>query len=86
MTNESQIELQKLDCNCSDCIFMFRDLEKKRSWDWLYDTLHGGHKQSWRIHYGKCSRFNKEVQFTPGQCQLHTQECFVHRKEYVKAV
>lgn len=28
MTKESIIELQKLDCNCNDCKFMQRDIEK----------------------------------------------------------
>lgn len=28
MDKESIFELQKIDCNCSDCIFMIRDAEK----------------------------------------------------------
>ena len=28
MTKESIIELQKIDCNCNDCIFMARDSNK----------------------------------------------------------
>lgn len=75
------IDLEKLDCNCNECVFMERDLEKFHRYDALYDKLHGGHKQSWRIHYGKCIKFDKEVQFTPGQCQINTQECFKHRRE-----
>lgn len=59
------IDLEKLDCNCNECVFMERDLEKFHRYDALYDKLHGGHKQSWRIHYGKCIKFDKEVQFTP---------------------
>jgi hypothetical protein len=79
---EALIELENLDCNCNTCVYMLRNLEKLRSFDKLYDTLHGGHKQSWRIHYGHCVFFNKEVQFTPEQCQIHTQECFRNRKQY----
>lgn len=79
-------DLEKLDCSCNDCKFMERDLKKFKRFDALYDKLHGGHKQSWRIHYGKCTnsgsrKFNKEVQFTPGICQLDTQQCFSHRRE-----
>ena len=38
MTKESIIELQKIDCNCNDCVFMVRDLEKfKSSKQWHYD-------------------------------------------------
>lgn len=34
MDKESILELQKIDCNCNDCKFMIRDLEKyKRSKD-----------------------------------------------------
>lgn len=83
MSNENIIELQKLDCNCNDCLYLIRDQGTLHKYDALYDELHGGHKQSWRIHYGFCSKFNnKKIQFTPGQCQLHTQECFKHRREY----
>jgi hypothetical protein len=28
MDKESLIELQKIDCNCSDCIFMVRDIQR----------------------------------------------------------
>ncbi len=28
INKESIVELQKIDCNCNDCIFMVRDLEK----------------------------------------------------------
>lgn len=31
MDKESIFELQKIDCNCSDCIFMIRDLEKHKA-------------------------------------------------------
>lgn len=33
------------------------------------------------INYGTCTKFNKSVSFIPNTCQLHTQECFVHRKD-----
>lgn len=32
------------------------------------------------IHYGKCTKFNKDVQFIPNVCQLDTQECYEIRK------
>jgi hypothetical protein len=30
---ESVIELQKLDCNCNDCVFMVRDMETYKKWE-----------------------------------------------------
>jgi hypothetical protein len=35
------------------------------------------------INYGHCMKFDKEVSFIPGVCQIETQKCFVHRKDYV---
>ena len=73
------IELQKIDCNCNDCIFMKRDLPKFNSLNFLYGNTNPSH----RIHYGDCSKFNKPVSFIPNTCQLETQSCFIHRKESV---
>ena len=33
MTNDSIIELQKVDCNCNNCIFMYRDMDTYRKWE-----------------------------------------------------
>lgn len=117
---ESIYQLQKLDCNCNDCIFMDRNTERFRQslevhekWQKDYfDTLkrkkierakfwkrQGDEKKhdyliketnemkfqfdkkESAIHYGHCKKFNKAVSFIPVTCQLHTQECFVHRKD-----
>ena len=82
MTKESIIELQKIDCNCNDCKFLIRDLERYNSFNHLY-TNQQGHVEhpSYRPQYGKCTKFNKEVSFIPNTCQVETQECFEHRKE-----
>lgn len=32
------------------------------------------------IKYGDCVKFSKPVSFIPDTCQLHTQDCFEHRK------
>lgn len=32
------------------------------------------------INYGNCTKFEKPVSFIPNQCQIETQDCFVHRK------
>jgi hypothetical protein len=72
MTKESIIELQKIDCSCNDCGFMVRDLSRP--------PLKGTKAP---ISYGTCSKFNKEVTFIPGVCQLETQKCFVHRKDTI---
>jgi hypothetical protein len=62
----------------NDCAFMERDMDKFRSFDHLYKD---NPKASWRNHYGHCSKFDKPVSFSPGVCQIDTQECFVHRKD-----
>jgi hypothetical protein len=70
------IELQLIDCNCNDCKFMVRDLEKLNR-----------HKQSFagtglmdKLNFGNCTKFSKSVSFIPATCQLETQHCFEHRK------
>lgn len=75
------IELQKIDCNCNDCIYMVRDLDKFRSFDRLHTNNVGQVVKAGRVHYGNCKRFNRAVAFIPNTCQPHTQECFKHRKE-----
>lgn len=78
MEKISLIEFQKIDCNCNDCIFMKRDIEKFKSNDYLYGN---DKKASYRINYGDCTKLNKPVTFIPGNCQLNTQICFTHRRE-----
>ena len=39
MTKDSIIELQKIDCNCNDCIFMIRDAEKFNKWKEFHRKL-----------------------------------------------
>jgi hypothetical protein len=77
MDRESIYELQKVDCNCNDCIFMVRDLEKYKSFNELYENTTPRH----RLQYGTCSKFNKSVSFIPNTIQLNTQQCFKHRKD-----
>ena len=78
MDRESRIELQKIDCNCNDCIFMVRDIAKRKSFDRLHEgQLNAGH----RVNYGDCSKLNKPVSFLPNTLQMDTQECFKHRRE-----
>ncbi len=74
----SIIELQKIDCNCNDCINMVRDIEKLRSFDYLYK---GMEKASHRIHYGRCLEARITVSFIPNTFQIDTQNCFKHRRE-----
>lgn len=31
--------------------------------------------------YGFCTKFQKDVDFIPATCQIHTQHCFEHRRE-----
>jgi hypothetical protein len=71
------IDLQCLDCNCNDCMFMKRDLIKMKTFDHLHK---GQEKASHRVNYGFCEKFKKDVSFLPNICQIHTQECFQHRR------
>ena len=70
MTKESTIELQKIDCNCNDCKHLIRHVQQAQ-------TQKG--KQS-PIYEGCCAMHKKTVTFIPNTCQLHTQQCFEHRK------
>jgi hypothetical protein len=82
MDKDSVFELQKIDCNCNDCTYMVRDLEKFKSFDYLFTTKTGQkEKSNSRVQYGNCTKFGKEVNFLPNTCQPHTQQCFKHRKE-----
>jgi hypothetical protein len=79
MDAESRYLLQKIDCNCNDCKFMVRDMEKFNKWKkWQIDQ---GYDKFSRINYGRCTKLNKDVSFIPNVCQIETQECFVHRKD-----
>ena len=80
MQKDSIIALQKIDCNCNDCIFMIRDLEKRKSFDIQYLINGIATDPSWRPAYGNCSKFNKPVSFLPNTIQIDTQECFKHRR------
>lgn len=77
MDKESIRLLQEIDCNCNDCKFMVRDIEKRKQ----YDALHSNQiNASFRINYGNCTKLNKPVSFIPNYCQIETQNCFVHRR------
>lgn len=68
------IELQKLDCNCNDCKFFVRDIEK---YNREVKSV-GGYKNQ---VFGNCDKFNKPVNVIPAICLIETQNCFVHRKD-----
>jgi len=77
MDKHSTYLLQKIDCNCNNCIFMDRDQKKFNFCKNV--SKKAGYPQ--RINYGNCTKFNKPVSFIPGLCQLHTQGCFKHRND-----
>lgn len=83
MDKESILELQRIDCNCNDCFFMDRDLEKRKQTDHLYEGMKNA---SHRINYGNCRRRYGRVTFIPNTCQLENQNCFVHRKDFQYAM
>ncbi len=68
MTKESRYLLQNVDCNCNDCIFLYRDANKKIPKGVFSPIL-----------YGWCSELKKGVSFIANICQLETQKCFYHR-------
>lgn len=74
---ESIFQLQLIDTNCNDCIYMLRDVEKRKSFDHLHE---GQFNASHRINYGHCNKFNKPVSFIPETCQPQNAKCFNHRK------
>lgn len=80
INKESIYLLQKIDCNCNDCIFMVRDFAKRESFNHLHE---GQLNASHRLNYGNCtnSDINKPVSFIPNWCQIETQKCFKHRKD-----
>lgn len=81
MNKESVIELQKIDCNCNDCIFFNRDLNKYKNFDELHTNNKGQvTNPSYRIVYGSCGKFLRDVSTIPNTCQLETQHCFKHRR------
>lgn len=77
LDKESAYLLQLIDCNCNDCAYLTRNLDKtneskQRS---LKDGLHSS------LNYGSCSKLNKNITFIPNICQIETQDCFKHRKD-----
>lgn len=115
-------ELQKIDCNCNDCLFLERDFDKykavveqdKVDQLWLFGVnkdiairkakkkmerdkekgqialaaaLAKTHSYQGTTNpdaYGRCKKFDKPISFHPGTCQLHTQQCFAHRKDQIQ--
>ena len=71
---KTSYELQRIDCNCNDCGFLERDVAQAQ-------TQKG---KPAPIYSGLCHKFNKTVTFIPNICQIETQKCFIHRKDYVE--
>ena len=75
MDKESIYELQKIDCNCNNCGYFVRDIPKTQLMNTNPQIVAN------KIHYGECSKFGKEVKEIANICLLHTQNCFIHRKD-----
>jgi len=84
MTEEQRESIylrQKIDCNCNDCYHMIRDFERTKRHQESYE----GTGLSDKLVYGFCIVFNlKRVSFSPNTCQIETQDCFEHRKDFKK--
>jgi hypothetical protein len=73
-------ELQLIDSNCNNCAFMNRDFDKLSK-----------HKESYAntglmddLQFGFCKKLKKDISFIPNTCQIHTQNCFTHRKDLIQ--
>ena len=87
MDKESVYLLQKVDCNCNDCIYLERDFEKYKSFNELYKDERGRvTNPSHRVLYGNCLKLNKPISFVANTCQIDTQECFKHRRDKEKEI
>jgi hypothetical protein len=75
MDAESLYLLQKIDCNCNLCIHFLRDVEKTKKLN-TNEQIKAN-----KIHYGFCDKLKKDVGEIANICLLHTQECFLHRKD-----
>ncbi len=82
LDKESMYERQLIDCNCSDCGHFQRDIPmtKERNKE-VYGENKNGYPLAAVIHYGQCTKFNKIVGEIANHCLIHTQGCFVHRKD-----
>jgi hypothetical protein len=69
MDKDSIYELQKIDCNCNDCVFMNRNMQKPPR-KFVANP----------INYGFCVKKNADVSFIPSTCSVENQKCFNHRK------
>lgn len=72
---DSILELQKADCNCNTCGYFVRDIEKTNNLN-TNDKIVAN-----KIHYGTCSKFNRDIAEIANITLIHTQKCFVHRKD-----
>jgi hypothetical protein len=75
MDKDSIYELQKIDCNCNNCGYFVRDIPKTNLLN------NNEHIVACKIHYGICSKLNKLVGEIANIALLHTQGCFIHRKD-----
>lgn len=80
MDKDSIYLLQKIDCNCNDCYFLKRDFERCNK----HKESYNGTGLSDNLLYGFCKKDDCSVSFIPNTCQIETQDCFIHRKDYKK--
>ena len=78
MSLEGAYELQLIDTNCNDCKHMKRDIQKRKSYDYLHE---GQINASHRVNYGRCAKLSKDVSFVPNRCVPENENCFEHRIE-----
>ena len=78
MDKESIYELQKIDCNCNNCFRFERDVIKTKQLN--NNSMLVANK----IHYGYCNKLKKNIGEIANICLLHTQECFIHRRDVNK--
>jgi hypothetical protein len=72
MDKESRFELQKIDCNCNDCIFMVRDFERYKEWESFHKNIQlkdfEAKKKSGEIRTNSQFQFDKNDLMNYGKC------------------
>lgn len=95
MDKESIIELEKIDCNCNDCVFMVRNIDKfkeseKIHYDWQLDHFEK-HKARISLDIDKKYRANDlvagfalEQEWIKMKFQFNRKECSINFGECSK--
>lgn len=71
---QKRVEALKIANECQDELGKKTLLDKANKMRFLFNKNN-------LLNYGNCKKFNKQVSFLSGVCQIETQKCFIHRKD-----